>query len=133
MGQSDQGTRHARRLNPFVLMYRSTHNWSAGKIRSPFDTSGRTAGKFKTENKMQRFISIVVLWASLAPWHAHAQWVPKMPIRIVVPFAAGGAPHISPRAPAEKITPEVAVSGIVDKPGGAHGMRGAAHVATNKP
>src|ERR1700704_5426006 len=82
---------------------------------------------------MQRFISSVILCASLAPWHADAQWVPKLPIRIVVPFAAGGPTDITARHLAKKLTEVLGVSVIVDNRGGANGMIGAELVAKSKP
>ena len=82
---------------------------------------------------MQRFITIAVICAGLAPVQAHAQWVPKMPIRIVVPFAAGGPTDIAARHLAKKLTEVLAVSVIVDNRGGANGMIGAELVAKSKP
>jgi tripartite-type tricarboxylate transporter receptor subunit TctC len=82
---------------------------------------------------MQRFITIAVLCAGLVPLHAYAQWVPKMPIRIVVPFAAGGPTDIAARHLAKKLTEVLAVSVIVDNRGGANGMIGAELVAKSKP
>ena len=51
---------------------------------------------------MQRFVSIAIFCAGLMPVHASAQWVPKAPIRIVVPFAAGG--------PTDKVARDLATS-----------------------
>ena len=82
---------------------------------------------------MQRFITIAVLCAGLVPVLAYAQWVPKMPIRIVVPFAAGGPTDIAARHLAKKLTEVLAVSVIVDNRGGANGMIGAELVAKSKP
>jgi len=82
---------------------------------------------------MQRLVSIAVLCAGLVPLHAGAQWAPKMPIRIVVPFAAGGPTDITARHLAKKLTEVIGQSVIVDNRGGANGMIGAEIVAKSKP
>src|SRR4051812_2276724 len=105
MGQGDQGKRHAR---------------------------GLTA-RNKPERGMRLLILITLILAGLPPLQAHAQWVPKAPIRIVVPFAAGGPTDIAARHLAKKLTEVLAVSVIVDNRGGANGMIGAELVAKAKP
>jgi tripartite-type tricarboxylate transporter receptor subunit TctC len=82
---------------------------------------------------MRRIILIAALCAGFMPFHAGAQWVPKMPIRIVVPFAAGGPTDIAARHLAKKLTEVLGVSVIVDNRGGANGMIGAELVAKSKP
>ncbi len=82
---------------------------------------------------MQRLILIAAFCAGLVPLHVAAQWVPKMPIRIVVPFAAGGPTDITARHLAKKLTEVLGVSVIVDNRGGANGMIGAELVAKSKP
>jgi tripartite-type tricarboxylate transporter receptor subunit TctC len=82
---------------------------------------------------MQRLILITAFCVGLVPLHAAAQWVPKMPIRIVVPFAAGGPTDITARHLAKKLTEVLGVSVIVDNRGGANGMIGAELVAKSKP
>ena len=71
--------------------------------------------------------------AAFAPLAATAQWVPKAPIRIVVPFAAGGPTDITARHLARKLTEIFGQSVIVDNRGGANGMIGAELVAKSKP
>ncbi|MFN7087326.1 MAG: Bug family tripartite tricarboxylate transporter substrate binding protein [Burkholderiales bacterium] len=64
---------------------------------------------------------------------AHAQWSPKSPIRIVVPFAAGGPTDITARHLARKLTDILGQTVIVDNRGGANGMIGAELVVKSKP
>lgn len=64
---------------------------------------------------------------------AYAQWSPKSPIRIVVPFAAGGPTDITARHIARKLTELLGQQVIVDNRGGANGMIGAELVVNAKP
>jgi tripartite-type tricarboxylate transporter receptor subunit TctC len=64
---------------------------------------------------------------------AQAQWTPKAPVRIVVPFAAGGPTDITARHLSRKLTELFGQSVIVDNRGGANGMIGAELVAKSKP
>jgi tripartite-type tricarboxylate transporter receptor subunit TctC len=76
---------------------------------------------------------IAIALACYAPPALHAQWAPKGPIRIVVPFAAGGPTDITARHLSRKLTEIFGQSVIVDNRGGANGMIGAELVAKSKP
>ena len=82
---------------------------------------------------MKRLAIFAGVLTGFAPLVATAQWVPKAPIRIVVPFAAGGPTDISARHLSRKLTEILGVSVIVDNRGGANGMIGAELVAKSKP
>lgn len=62
-------------------------------------------------------------------WGAHAQSYPGKPIRVVVPFAAGGGGDLVARTVAAKLTDSLGVSVIVDNRTGAAGSIGADIVA----
>jgi tripartite-type tricarboxylate transporter receptor subunit TctC len=64
---------------------------------------------------------------------ADAPWTPKMPIRVVVPFAPGGPTDITARHLAKKLTDIFGQPVVVDNRAGANGMIGAELVAKSKP
>ncbi|HEY2926035.1 Bug family tripartite tricarboxylate transporter substrate binding protein [Piscinibacter sp.] len=64
---------------------------------------------------------------------AQAQSYPTKPIRIVVPFAAGGATDILARLLAEKMAPRLGQAIIVDNKAGAAGILGTDAVAKAPP
>jgi len=65
-------------------------------------------------------ITIVLASALLLVPLAHAQTYPTKPVRIIVPFAAGGNTDFTARAIAERLTPVLKQQVIVDnRPGGA--------------
>jgi tripartite-type tricarboxylate transporter receptor subunit TctC len=82
---------------------------------------------------MRHLVVIAAVSAGLVPPVACAQWVPKAPIRIVVPFAPGGPTDITARHLARKLTDMLGQPVIVDNRGGANGMIGAEIVAKSKP
>ena len=71
--------------------------------------------------------------ASLAAAGAHAQAYPSKPIRIVVPFAAGGPADITARTIAPRLTELLGPAVIVDNRGGANGVIGAEAVIRSAP
>jgi tripartite-type tricarboxylate transporter receptor subunit TctC len=70
----------------------------------------------------------------LAPFGALAQgaW-PQQPVRIIVPFAAGGSADVLPRIVAEALGPMWKQPIIIENRTGAGGNIGAEHVAQAKP
>jgi tripartite-type tricarboxylate transporter receptor subunit TctC len=63
---------------------------------------------------------------------AQAAW-PDQPLRIVVPFAAGGTTDVIARLLAEKLAPRLGQPVVIENVGGAGGNNGAALVAKSPP
>jgi tripartite-type tricarboxylate transporter receptor subunit TctC len=64
---------------------------------------------------------------------AFAQAYPSRPIRIVVPYAAGGSADITARVLGQKMSQSMGVPIIIDNKGGANGMIGTDVVAKSPP
>lgn len=64
---------------------------------------------------------------------AHAQSFPNRPLRIVVPFAAGGSPDVMARGIASQLDSQIGKNAIVDNRAGANGIVGAEIVARATP
>ena len=76
----------------------------------------------------------LALGLALAPALSHAQgWTPSGPIRIIVPFPAGGTTDILARLYAQRLTETMGVSVVVENRGGAGGSIGADVVAKANP
>ena len=85
--------------------------------------------------KIMRFLvfaKAALLVAVLTAPAAAQEW-PAKPVRIVAPFAAGGASDILGRLVAERLTKALGQQFLVDNRGGAAGMIGSAGVATAEP
>jgi tripartite-type tricarboxylate transporter receptor subunit TctC len=83
---------------------------------------------------MQRLaVSICVTAGLLAATSVHSQSYPSRPIRIVVPFAAGGPADITARNIAPRMTELLGQAIIVDNRGGANGIIGTENVVKSPP
>jgi tripartite-type tricarboxylate transporter receptor subunit TctC len=69
----------------------------------------------------------------VAATHVHAQTYPSKPIRIVVPFAAGGPADITARTIGPRMTELLGQPIIVDNRGGANGVIGAENAIRSPP
>ena len=78
-------------------------------------------------------IATLAACAAMAVVPAHAQTYPTKPVRIIVPYAAGGNTDITARAIAEKLTPVFKQQVIVDNRPGASTNIGSDAVARAAP
>lgn len=78
-------------------------------------------------------INAAVLLAMNTGAQVHAQAFPTKPIRIVVPFPAGGPIDMTTRPLAQKLSDGLGVPVVVDNRGGANGNIGAENVAKSPP
>ena len=78
------------------------------------------------------FVKTALLLAVLTVPSAAQEW-PAKPVRLVAPFAAGGASDTLGRMVAESLTKALGQQFFVDNRGGAAGMIGSAAVATADP
>lgn len=79
------------------------------------------------------YLVMGVVWAAFAGNSAAAESYPSRPIRIVVPFAPGGAADIIARLLAEKFTAAWGANVVVDNRAGATGIIGTDIVAKSSP
>lgn len=85
--------------------------------------------------KRTTFLSIATasLLAALLPGAAHSQGYPNKPIRLIVPYAPGGATDIIGRAAAAELTKTMGQQVIIENRPGAGGNLGAEQVARSAP
>jgi len=82
----------------------------------------------------RRNLAPMAFAAALTPVALRAQtWAPNGPIRIIVPFPAGGTTDILARLYAQRLTETLGVSVVVENRGGAGGSIGADVVAKANP
>src|SRR5919107_2689717 len=76
---------------------------------------------------------LVVVAGFSAAATAHAQTYPAKPVRIVVPFAAGGGVDLTARILAQRLTERAGQTFLVENRTGASGMIGTEYVARATP
>jgi tripartite-type tricarboxylate transporter receptor subunit TctC len=83
---------------------------------------------------MKKFRLLAALFATAAvAGGAHAQSAPGQPLRLVVPFAAGGAQDVIGRYIGNKLAPRLGVPVVVENKAGAGGVIAADYVAKAAP
>jgi tripartite-type tricarboxylate transporter receptor subunit TctC len=82
-----------------------------------------------------RALKLVLLAAlyCVTAWQAHAEWSPSKPIRLVVPFAPGGAPDVVGRLIGQQLSAQIGQPVTIDNRAGADGVIGAQLVAEAPP
>ena len=78
-------------------------------------------------NLLRTFASILAL--GVLPFAASAQQWPTKPLRVVVPFTAGGSTDVVARIVAERLSPRLGQPVLVDNKAGAGGAIGSDYVA----
>jgi tripartite-type tricarboxylate transporter receptor subunit TctC len=81
--------------------------------------------------KIQAWLVLFLL--AIAGAHAHAGDYPEKPIRVIVPYVAGGAADITARVIAQKMSMSMGVALVVENKPGANGMIGTDFVAKSAP
>lgn len=79
------------------------------------------------------FIAAFAAIVALVPAQGWSQTFPSQPIRIVVPFAAGGNVDVTARAVAAEMSAVLSQTVVVENRAGAGGMIGAGFVMASKP
>jgi tripartite-type tricarboxylate transporter receptor subunit TctC len=81
-----------------------------------------------------RFVAVVVTgFCALAGVNAHGQSYPTKPLRIVVPFGAGGVADLTARTVAQKMSEGLGQAVVIDNRPGAGGIVAAEIVAKSEP
>jgi tripartite-type tricarboxylate transporter receptor subunit TctC len=78
-------------------------------------------------------LGLMAVLAALLATAASAQDYPSKPVRVIVPFAAGGAPDVVARILCQQLTTQTGQPFVVDNRGGADGIVGAQAVAEAPP
>jgi tripartite-type tricarboxylate transporter receptor subunit TctC len=81
--------------------------------------------------RIARFLAVLLV--TIVSTHVGAEDYPSRPIRIIVPFAPGGATDLIARVMAEKLTASMGQPVVVENKTGASGMIGADTVAKAAP
>jgi tripartite-type tricarboxylate transporter receptor subunit TctC len=92
-----------------------------------------TYGRSKPERALIAAAALVVVALVLAALSAVAQSYPDRPIRLVIPFAAGGPNDLIGRPLAEKMSEALGQPIVIENKGGAAGSIGTAFVAKAPP
>src|SRR5450432_3029884 len=79
------------------------------------------------------FVPYSSLCLALTACGAHAQTWPAKPVRLVVPYVAGGSTDMVARQITEKLSAELGQQFVIDNRGGAAGTIGADYVAKSAP
>ncbi len=87
----------------------------------------------KIHNPLRRAGLIAALIALLPPSFSHAQSWPQKPVRLIVPFAAGGPSDVLARAFARNLSEGIGQPVVVENRGGAGGAIGIDAVAKAAP
>jgi len=89
----------------------------------------------KTTNQRRRRLILASLVAPIAAWHrtVRADTYPSKPIRVIVPWPAGGVADVATRRVAARMEPLLGEPIIVENRSGASGMIGADYVAKAAP
>jgi len=76
---------------------------------------------------------LIIALVPMAPWPGHAQSYPDRPIRIVVPFPAGGPTDVAARLAAQSLSSSLGQNVVIENLAGAGGSLGAKAVADAAP
>ncbi len=82
---------------------------------------------------MNRFVTALLLALALPASHVYAQSWPAKPVRMVIPYPAGGAIDVSGRRLAEDLSAELGQSIVVENRSGANGIIATDFVAKAAP
>lgn len=78
-------------------------------------------------------VAAAAAWVAVAPVALAADNYPSRPIKLIVPFGAGGSTDIVARLLADKMGPILGQAVIIENKGGAGGSIGASEIAKAAP